>query len=110
MSADLWAKRAFAALCVATAAGILLVPTYPNYDTYFALLWGKEILHGVVPHFEGFRLPTEHPLGIAAGAVLVGIEGAVQNNVYVVVAAAVLAVGGVGVGSAIARVDDLEFP
>jgi hypothetical protein len=69
-SADSWARRAFAALCVATAVGILVFPTYPNYDSYYALLWGKEILHGIVPHFEGFRLPTEHPLAIAAGAVL----------------------------------------
>jgi Na+/H+ antiporter NhaC len=42
----------------------------------------------------------------AVGVVLVGIEGAVQNNVYFIVAAAVLAVGGVGVGLAIANDTD----
>jgi hypothetical protein len=39
----------------------------------------------------------------AAGAGLVGIEAAVENNVYFVIAAAVLAVGGVGVGLSLAR-------
>ena len=56
---------------------------------------------GMVPAWAGWVF--------AAGSVLVGIEGAVQNNVYFVIAAAVLAVGGVGVGTAIARVDELEF-
>ena len=69
-SADQWAKRAFALLCVGFAIGILVFPTYPNYDSYYALLWGREILDGTLPHFEGFRLPTEHPLAIVAGVVL----------------------------------------
>jgi len=34
----------------------------------------------------------------ALGVVLVGIEAAVENNTYVIVASAVLAIGGVGVG------------
>jgi hypothetical protein len=70
VSAEAWARAAFGALCLAVAVGILVYPTYPNYDSYYALLWGREVLDGVVPHFEGFRLPTEHPLAIAAGAVL----------------------------------------
>jgi hypothetical protein len=41
----------------------------------------------------------------ALGAVLVGLEGAVQDNVYFIVAAAVLAIGGVGVGMALMRAD-----
>ena len=42
----------------------------PNYDSYYSLLWGRELLHGHQPHFEGFRHPTEHPLAIVAGAIL----------------------------------------
>jgi hypothetical protein len=64
------AKVAFVLLCVACAIGIVVFPTYPNYDSYYALLWGRELLHGVMPDFQGFRAPTEHPLAIAAGAVL----------------------------------------
>ena len=47
-----------------------MYPTYPNYDSYYSLLWGREALHGTMPHFQGFRVPTEHPLAIAAGALL----------------------------------------
>ena len=57
-------------LCVAFAAGILAFPTYPNYDSYYSLLWGREILDLGLPTFEGFRVPTEHPLAIAAGMLL----------------------------------------
>jgi hypothetical protein len=60
----------FAALCVAVAVGFFLYPTYPNYDSYYSLLWGREVLDGTKPVFEGFRVPTEHPLAIAVGAVL----------------------------------------
>jgi hypothetical protein len=41
----------------------------------------------------------------ALGVVLVGIEGAVQDNAYFIVAAAVLAVGGIGVGLALSHDD-----
>jgi hypothetical protein len=57
-------------LALATLIGFILYPTYPNYDSYYSLLWGREVLHGVTPSFEAFRSPTEHPLAIAFGAVL----------------------------------------
>ena len=60
----------FGALCVATLVGFLLFPTYPNYDSYYSLLWGAEVLDLERPFFEGFRVPTEHPLAIAVGALL----------------------------------------
>ena len=42
----------------------------PNYDSYYSLLWGRELLHGVKPTFDGYRTPTEHPLAVAFGALL----------------------------------------
>ena len=42
----------------------------PNYDSYYSLLWGRELLHGVKPSFDGYRTPTEHPLAVAFGALL----------------------------------------
>jgi hypothetical protein len=78
-----WAKVAFAALCLATLVGTLVYPTYPNYDSYYSLLWGREVVHGNLPHFEGFRLPTEHPLAIAAGVVLQPF-GASADRVWIV--------------------------
>ena len=67
---DTLAKAAFALLCVGFAIGFFVFPTYPVYDSYYSLLWGRDLLHGDPLVFEGFRYPTEHPLAIAAGALL----------------------------------------
>ena len=64
------ARAAFALLCLGTLVGFLVYPTYPNYDSYYSLLWGREVLDLESPTFEGFRVPTEHPLAIVAGAAL----------------------------------------
>jgi hypothetical protein len=68
--ADRFAKAAFALLCIGSLVGFLVYPTYPNYDSYYSLLWGREVLDLAAPTFEGFRVPTEHPLAIVAGAAL----------------------------------------
>jgi hypothetical protein len=65
-----WPAIALAALAVATLVGFLVYPTYPNYDSYYSLLWGREVLHGHLPSFDGYRTPTEHPLAVAFGAAL----------------------------------------
>src|SRR5215211_1781937 len=67
---DRLAKAAFALLCVGFAIGFFVFPTYPVYDSYYSLLWGRDLLHGDPLVFDGFRYPTEHPLAIAAGAIL----------------------------------------
>ncbi len=36
--------------------------TYPNYDTYYTLVWGKELANGNLPDYDVFRTPTPHPL------------------------------------------------
>ncbi len=59
------AKLAFAGLCLLALAGFLLYPTYPNYDSYYSLLWGRETLDLHHLSFVGYRHPTEHPLAIA---------------------------------------------
>jgi hypothetical protein len=70
VDSDTVAKVAFGVLCAGFLVGFLVYPTYPNYDSYYSLLWGREVLDAQAPFFEGFRVPTEHPLGIAAGALL----------------------------------------
>jgi hypothetical protein len=57
-------------LALGTVIGFLVYPTYPNYDSYYSLLWGRELLHGVKPSFDGYRTPTEHPLAVVFGMVL----------------------------------------
>src|SRR3954447_18560277 len=67
---DRLARIAFALLCAGFAIGFFVFPTYPVYDSYYSLLWGRDLLHGNPLVFDGFRYPTEHPLAIAAGAIL----------------------------------------
>jgi hypothetical protein len=62
-----WAKLAFAALCAVALAGYFAFPTYPTYDSFYALLWGRDLLHSQLPDFSVYRGPTEHPLAIAFG-------------------------------------------
>lgn len=68
--ASAWAKVGFAALCVAALVGFFLLPTYPTYDSYYALIWGRDVLHLHLPQFQVYRAPTEHPLAIAFGVLL----------------------------------------
>jgi len=64
-----WAKIGFAILCVGALVGYLAYPTYPTYDSFYALLWGRDLLHLHMPDFRVYRGPTEHPLAIAFGVV-----------------------------------------
>jgi hypothetical protein len=65
-----WERVGAAVVCICAAAGFLLYPTYPNYDSVYSLLWGRELLHLEPLSFEAYRAPTEHPLAIAIGALL----------------------------------------
>jgi hypothetical protein len=35
---------------------------FPNYDTIYALVWGRELAHGVSPDYGAALPPTPHPL------------------------------------------------
>ncbi len=63
-------RAALAAMLLAAVAAWALVPTYPDYDAYHHLIWGRDLLHGVAPGFETFAAPTEHPLYLALAALL----------------------------------------
>src|ERR1700730_8457275 len=62
-----WAILGFAVMCVAALIGYFAFPTYPTYDSFYALLWGRDLLHLHLPDFRVYRGPTEHPLAIAFG-------------------------------------------
>jgi len=62
-----WAAVGLAVMCVGALVGYLAFPTYPTYDSFYALLWGRDLLHGHLPDFRVYRGPTEHPLAIAFG-------------------------------------------
>src|ERR1700727_2150624 len=63
-----WAKIAFAVMCAVALFGYFAYPTYPTYDSFYALLWGRDLLHAHLPDFRVYRGSTEHPLAIAFGA------------------------------------------
>jgi hypothetical protein len=58
---------------VAVAVVLLLffgLHTFPNYDTYYQLLWGQELAHGHLPDYAVYRAPTPHPLSVFVGFLL----------------------------------------
>jgi hypothetical protein len=61
------ARLGFAVMCVGALIGYFAFPTYPTYDSFYALLWGRDLLHLHLPDFHVYRAPTEHPLAIAFG-------------------------------------------
>jgi hypothetical protein len=82
LSPDKIARGVFGLVCLGFAVGFFVFPTYPNYDSYYSLLWGREVIHLQTPVFEGFRIPTEHPLSIAVGAVL-ALFGEVGDRIFI---------------------------
>jgi hypothetical protein len=68
--ADAVAAWAFGVVTVLAVVGFFVRATYPNYDSYYALLWGRELLDFHLPSFEAYRAPTEHPLAVLFGALL----------------------------------------
>jgi len=89
------ARIGFAVLCVGALIGYLAFPTYPTYDSFYALLWGRDLLHLHLPDFRVYRAPTEHPLALAFG-MLVSIFGQVGARLMVLgsIASFVAAVAG----------------
>ncbi len=77
-------RLALAALALAALAFALVVPTYPNYDSYFHLAWGRELLDGHLPHVDAYAAPTQHPLFVVACAALDLAFGGVADRALVV--------------------------
>lgn len=81
-------ERAIAGGLAAIAAVLwALVPTYPNYDAYASLVWGRELIHGVTPSFESYAAPTEHPAYVGLSAILAAVFGSHADRALVLVAA-----------------------
>jgi asparagine N-glycosylation enzyme membrane subunit Stt3 len=78
---------AVAALGVAAVVLFLAAPTYPNYDAYYHLVWGRELVHGMTPTFEAYQAPTQHPLYVALCAVLGVVFGSHADRALVGVCA-----------------------
>jgi hypothetical protein len=72
-----WAPPAAASAAIAAATWAVFSRAFLNYDTLYALLWGRDLAHGRVPDFEFTLAPTPHPLATAVGALasLFGTDG-----------------------------------
>lgn len=75
-----------AALAVAVAVLVWAITrTYPNYDSYYHLVWGRELLDGLSPSFTAYAAPTQHPLYVALGALLGFVFGESADRALVLV-------------------------
>src|SRR3954452_11486593 len=64
-----------AAVVVAVVGALVVVlydPWYLNYDTRYAMLWARDLVHGFTPAYTADFAPTPHPLWTAlAGVALI---------------------------------------
>jgi hypothetical protein len=76
-----------------TAALLLVFPVgFPNYDTIYALVWGRELAHGISPDYGAALPPTPHPLTDLIGLAMTPTGGAI--TVTMVIAYVSLALAG----------------
>jgi hypothetical protein len=68
-----------------TAALLLVFPVgFPNYDTIYALVWGRELAHGVSPDYGAALPPTPHPLADLLGLVTTPLgDGAIDVTMII---------------------------
>ncbi|HEV2857946.1 MAG TPA: hypothetical protein VGW80_06025 [Solirubrobacterales bacterium] len=75
-----------AAWVAAVSALLLLIfPVgFPNYDTIYALVWGRELAHGQSPDYGAALPPTPHPLADLLGLIASPIgDGAITVTMIV---------------------------
>jgi hypothetical protein len=72
---------------VAAVAALLLIVFplgFPNYDTIYALVWGRELAHGMSPDYGAALPPTPHPLADLLGLVTTPLGGGAIDVTMVV--------------------------
>ena len=100
-----WARRALPNTLAAVVVGLLVLAffghAFLNYDTFYALVWGNDLMAGRTPQYNVPIAPTPHPLAIAVGAVasLFGDAGPAVMLGLVLLAIGFLAVGLFRLGS-----------
>ena len=68
-----------------SAALLLIFPVgFPNYDTIYALVWGREMAHGLSPDMAAPLAPTPHPLAELFGLLTTPLgDGAIEATMVV---------------------------
>jgi hypothetical protein len=79
-----WLTPAAWVAAVAVLLLLLLPLGFPNYDTIYALVWGRELAHGVGPDYGAALPPTPHPLADLLGLVTTPLgDGAIGVTVAI---------------------------
>jgi len=77
-----------------SAVLLILFPVgFPNYDTIYALVWGRELAHGMSPDHGAALPPTPHPLTELLGLVTTPLG---DGTITVTMAIAYAALGLIG--------------
>src|SRR5436190_21440581 len=67
-----WARRALPDVLAAAAVALVILAwfghAFLNYDAFYALVWGDDLVHGRAPQYDVPVAPTPHPLATAVGA------------------------------------------
>jgi hypothetical protein len=74
-----WALPAVAVVAVAGAFRLLYGAGTLGYDGFYALVWGRELLHGQAPSYDAPTAPTPHPLATLFGTVLAPLGDAAPD-------------------------------
>jgi hypothetical protein len=64
-----------------------------NYDTLYAVVWGRDIARGVTPDYDAVLAPTPHPLATLGGVLLAPLSTASDRGVHGEAAATVVLIG-----------------
>jgi hypothetical protein len=96
------ARSAAGVVLLAAVAWLLVGHGLVNYDTLYALVWGRDLAHGSLPDYDVSLAPTPHPLATLAGAALSPLSSAASGGVHgeaalvVTLVGAFLALGALG--------------
>jgi hypothetical protein len=92
-------RRTLLDAAAAAVLGLLVFAAFGhaflNYDTFYSLVWGDQLVHGQQPDFEVPVAPTQHPLAIAVGALVSPLGDGAED---VLLALGILAIGLIAVG------------
>ena len=64
-----------------------------NYDTLYAVVWGRDIAHGTLPDYDVTLAPTPHPLATLGGVLIAPFSTAADRGVHGETAATIVLVG-----------------
>lgn len=88
-----WLTPAAWIVGVGVALLVVFPVGFPNYDTIYALVWGRELAHGVSPDYGSALPPTPHPLTDLLGLATAPLGG---GAIDVTMALAYVSLGLVG--------------